>query len=76
MKTALSFLLFFSLCLGALGPSRAAADDLADIAELDTHERGLALIGYLIWKESPEYDENNFIDWIKAKCHFHGIEWE
>ena len=30
MKTALSFLLFFTLCMGALGPSLAAADGLAD----------------------------------------------
>lgn len=50
-------------------------DDLAEIAEMDTYERGVALIGYLIWKESPEYDESNFLDWIKKQCHFHGIEW-
>lgn len=30
MKTALSFLLFLSLCLGALGPGRAVADGLAN----------------------------------------------
>jgi len=52
------------------------AADLNEIAEMDTYERGIALIGYLLWKESPEYDENNFIDWIKEKCHYHGIDWE
>ncbi len=52
------------------------ADDLADITEMDTYERGVALIGYLIWRESPEHDDNNFIDWIKKQCRFHGIEWE
>jgi tetratricopeptide (TPR) repeat protein len=42
MKTAISFLLFLTLCLGALGPSRAAADDLADpMAEPVTEVRGL-----------------------------------
>ena len=50
--------------------------DLTDITAMDTYERGIALIGYLIWRESPEHDENNFIDWVKEKCHYHGIEWE
>lgn len=52
------------------------ADDLADITEMDTYERGLALIGYLIWKESPEHDENSFIKWMKEQCHYHGIDFE
>jgi hypothetical protein len=51
-------------------------DDLLDITEMDTYERGIALIGYRIWQESPESDESNFIEWIKAQCHYHGIEWK
>ena len=54
----------------------STADDLADITEMDTYERGVALIGYLIWKESPESDESSFVDWMKEKCHYHGIEWK
>lgn len=51
-------------------------DDLEVIAGMDTYARGLACIGYLIWLESPESDESSFIDWMKAQCHYHGIEWE
>lgn len=51
------------------------ADDLADITAMDTYERGVALIGYLIWRESPESDESSFLDWMKKQCHYHGIEW-
>lgn len=50
--------------------------DLVDIAAMDTYERGIALIGYLIWKESPESDESSFIEWMKEQCHYHGIEIE
>jgi hypothetical protein len=53
-----------------------SADDLADITQMDTYERGIALIGYLLWQESPESDGNNFVDWMKEKCRYHGIEWE
>lgn len=50
--------------------------DLETIAGMDTYERGLALIGYLIWQESPESDENSFVEWMKTQCHYHGIEWQ
>jgi len=51
--------------------------DLRDIAGMDSpYERGIALIGYLIWKESPESDESSFIEWMKEQCHYHGIEIE
>lgn len=52
------------------------ADDLADITAMDTYERGIALIGYLIWKESPESDESSFLEWIQKQCHYHGIEYK
>lgn len=50
--------------------------DLADITAMDTHERGMALVGYLIWRESPESDESGFIEWMKEQCQYHGIEIE
>jgi hypothetical protein len=36
------------------------------ITLLDPYERGLALVGYLLWRDSPEHDDSAFIEWIKA----------
>jgi hypothetical protein len=49
-------------------------DDLMDITQMDTNERGIALIGYLLWLESPENDEYSFLEWVKMQCHYEGIE--
>lgn len=44
--------------------------DHADVGLLDTIQRGRALIGYLMWMESPESDENNFLDWMRKQTDF------
>jgi hypothetical protein len=44
--------------------------DFPDITALDPYARGVALIGYLHWLESPESDDNDFIGWIKANTDY------
>jgi hypothetical protein len=44
--------------------------DHADVGLLDTIQRGHALIGYLMWMESPESDEISFIEWMKQKTNY------
>lgn len=41
--------------------------DHHDTAILDPYQRGLAIIGYLMWLESPESDENSFVEWMKER---------
>lgn len=48
----------------------ASEEDLLDIGNLDPTARGVALIGYLLWLESPESDENSFLDWMKARTDY------
>jgi hypothetical protein len=44
--------------------------DHANVGLLDTIQRGHALIGYLMWMESPEADDHSFLEWIKKQTDY------
>lgn len=46
---------------------RAEEGDLSTISLFTPTQRGIALVGYLLWLESPESEEIGFIEWMKSK---------
>ena len=42
------------------------ADDHRDIGLMDTTERGIAMMGYLLWKDEL-FDEGSFIKWMEKQ---------
>lgn len=52
---------------------RVRVSDPDMIPDLKCHspeELGAALEGWLMWWESPESDESNFIEWVKARTDY------